>query len=180
MAFWTQCKMEDSLSQQGFLFSAWPCLKSVSKHRCLALSRGWPCTELPASPAWFSTEVLLSLSCYMIIKYCIMTNQPFLPVTPITSKESHIVHRQITGSTSLLVRNCPSGSWNSSSCKCSMPSNSAPANNVHPPWQSLPRPSNLYSPCSPWIRLKLILEATLSYSKLSEPYHLMPLLPSPL
>jgi hypothetical protein len=49
-------KVEYSLSQWVFLFSAWPHLETGSKHRGLTLSKGWCYTELPASAAWLSNK----------------------------------------------------------------------------------------------------------------------------
>lgn len=81
IAVGARCKMEESLSQRDFLFSAWPHLASISGHRCLTLLQRLPCTEPPASIMWLSTRVPLLLSARMIIRYCVETNQFFLPVT---------------------------------------------------------------------------------------------------
>lgn len=93
----------------------------------------------------------------MITRYCVMTNQPLLLETQKTSEESQGAYCQITGLTfSLPTRMCLAGSWNSSSCKCSIP---ALTNSVYLPREFLHVPQDLHSPCLPWIRLSCLTEA---------------------
>lgn len=124
------------------------------------------CTKLPARAAWsHCTDVPLSPFHHIIISYCVMTNQPFLPVNPTYPThppknlwgKSHSLWPDYRFSFLSPDKNLPVGSWNSSSCKWIVP---ALANNGDLPWKSLPTPQDL--PCSlqySWfVSLKQILE----------------------